>query len=61
VIRVLMGWEDDHLYGFRIHGRDCGIAYIGGPIFAEDAVAVPLSRFAFRPSDRRQERGAVPS
>jgi hypothetical protein len=52
VIQVLMGWEDDHLHRFRIHGRDYGIAYIGGPIFAEDAWAVPLSRFGFRPSER---------
>jgi hypothetical protein len=52
VIQVLMGWEDDHLHRFRIHGRDYGIAYIGEAIFAEDAAAVPLSRFAFRPSER---------
>jgi hypothetical protein len=43
VIQVLMGWEDDHLHRFRIHGRDYGIAYIGGPMFADDAAAVPLS------------------
>jgi hypothetical protein len=52
VIQVLMGWEDDHLHRFRIHGRDYGITYIGGPMFAEDASAVPLSRFAFRPGER---------
>jgi hypothetical protein len=52
VIQVLMGWEDDHLHHFRTHGRDYGITYIGGPIFAEDAAAVPLSCLAFRPSER---------
>ena len=52
VIQVLMGWEDDYLHRFRIHGRDYGVARIGGPIFAPDAAAVPLSRFAFRPSER---------
>ena len=40
------------MHCFRIHGRDFGIACIGGPIFAPDAAAVPLSRFAFRPSER---------
>ena len=52
VIQRLMGWDDDHLHRFRIHSRDYGLAYIGGPIFAEDASAVPLSRFGFRPSER---------
>ena len=41
VIQILMGWDDDHLHRFRIHGRDYGIAYIGGPNFGEDAAAVP--------------------
>ena len=26
VIQILMGWDDDHLHRFRIHGRDYGIA-----------------------------------
>ena len=52
VIQLLMGWDDDHLHRFRIHGRDYGIAYIGGMNFDEDAAAVPLSRFRFRPTER---------
>jgi hypothetical protein len=52
VIQLLMGWDDDHLHRFRIHGRDFGVAYIGGPSFAEDAAAVPLSHFGFRPTER---------
>jgi Plasmid pRiA4b ORF-3-like protein len=52
MIQLLMGWDDDHLHRFRIHGREYGIAYIGGPNFAEDAAAVPLSRFGFRPTER---------
>ena len=47
-----MGWDDDHLRRFRIHGPDYGIAYIGGPNFGEDAAAVPLSWFGFRPAER---------
>jgi hypothetical protein len=52
VIQLLMGWDDDHLHRFRIHGRDYGIADIGGPSFDEDAAAVPLSQFRFRPAER---------
>ena len=52
VIQLLMGWDDDHLHRFRIHGRDYGIAYLGGPSFGEDAASVPLSRFGFCPSER---------
>jgi hypothetical protein len=50
VIQILMGW--DHLHRFRIHGRDYGIDCIGGPNFGEDAAAVPLSWFGFRPTER---------
>jgi hypothetical protein len=52
VIQILMGWDDDHLHRFRIHGRDYGIAYAGGPSFGEDAAAVPLSWFRFRATER---------
>src|SRR5271165_4863167 len=52
VIQLLMGWDDDHLHRFRIHGRDYGIAHIGRMNFDEDAGAVPLSQFRFRPTER---------
>ena len=47
-----MGWDDDHLHRFRIHGRDYRIACIGGLSFDEDAAAVRLARFGFRPTER---------
>ena len=37
VIQLLMGWDDDHLHRFRIHGRDYGIAY---PIFSTFPVSL---------------------
>jgi len=52
VIQLLMGWEDDHLHRFRIHGRDYGIEETDGMPFDEDAEDVPLSRFGFRPAER---------
>jgi hypothetical protein len=51
-IQLLMGWDADHLHRFRIHGRDCGIAYVGGPSFDENAAAVRLAQFGFRPTER---------
>ena len=52
VTQLLMGWDDDHLHRFRIHGRDYGIAYVGGMVFDDDAASVPLSRFQFRATER---------
>jgi hypothetical protein len=52
VIQLLMGWGGDHLHRFCIQGHDYGIAYAGGLDFDEDAAAVPLSRFQFRPMER---------
>jgi hypothetical protein len=51
VIQLLMGWDDDHLHRFRIHGRDYGIAYLGGVSFDDDAAAASLSRFGLRPTE----------
>ena len=47
-----MGWDDDHLHRFCIHGVNYGIAYVGGPCFGEDAASVSLSRFQFGPTER---------
>jgi hypothetical protein len=52
VIQLLMGWDDEHLHRFRIHGRDYGVACMDGLGFDEDAEAVLLSRFRFRPTER---------
>jgi Plasmid pRiA4b ORF-3-like protein len=30
VIQLLMGWDDEHLQRFRIHGQDYGVDYIKG-------------------------------
>ena len=33
VVQVAMGWEDEHLHRFRVHGQDHGLAKIGTPGF----------------------------
>jgi hypothetical protein len=52
VLQLLIGWDDDHLHRFHIHGHDYGVAHGGGLTFAENAAAVPLSRFQFHPTER---------
>jgi len=52
VIQLVMDWDDAHLHRFCIQGCEYGIAYAAGLDFDEDAAAVPLSRFQFRPTER---------
>jgi len=52
VIQVLMGWEDEHLHRFLIHGRSYGIPATDGLHFGDDAEVVLLARFRFRPTER---------
>jgi len=36
ILQIAMGWSDDHLHQFRIHGKRYGIAWIGGISFSDD-------------------------
>jgi hypothetical protein len=51
-IQIAFGWTDFHLHRFRIHGRNYGIARIGGPAFSCDARHVRLDSFQFRRNER---------
>ena len=44
-IQACFDWRGEHLHRFRIHGKDYGIAYLGGISFEDNPHAVPLSRF----------------
>src|SRR5215471_11440413 len=44
-IQACFDWRGEHLHRFRIHGKDYGIAYLGGIRFDDNPYAVPLSRF----------------
>lgn len=48
---MLRGWKDEHLHRFRIDGQSNGILAIGALHLREDAEAVPLARFRFRPTE----------
>jgi hypothetical protein len=38
-IQVAFDWSGEHLHRFRIHGKDYGIAYLGGMSFDDGSVA----------------------
>jgi hypothetical protein len=47
-IQIAMGWMDSHLNRFRIHGKDYGVAHLGGLSFADDPRQIRLADFGFR-------------
>lgn len=51
-LQIVLGWSDVHLHYFHIHGKDYGIAQLGGLSFADDPETVCLSDFGFRPRER---------
>lgn len=51
-LQIAMGWTDSHLHRFRIHGKDYGVAHLGGFPFADDPGRVRLADFGFRPRER---------
>ena len=52
ILQITMGWSDDHLHRFRIHGKQYGIARMGGLSFSDDPDAVRLKDFRLRINER---------
>lgn len=50
-LQVALGWTDEHLHRFRIHGWEFAIPRVGAPGF-DDARRVRLTRFGFRVRER---------
>src|SRR5437868_13264164 len=50
-IQVAFDWSGEHLHRFRIHGKDYGIAYLGGISFDDNPHELPLSRFRLHPRE----------
>lgn len=42
IVQIAMGWSDDHLHQFRIHGKRYRIVRIGGIRFSDDPDSVRL-------------------
>jgi len=51
-IQIAMGWTDDHLHQFRIHGKRYVIARLGGISFSDDPESVSLKDSGFRINER---------
>jgi hypothetical protein len=42
ILQIVMGWEDAHLHRFLVHGKEYGVAKLGGVWFADDPQQVAL-------------------
>jgi Plasmid pRiA4b ORF-3-like protein len=52
IVQIVMGWTDSHLHRFIIHGKDYGIAQIGGISFSDDPRKVKLADLGWRVKER---------
>ena len=50
--QLAMGWTDSHLNCFIIHGKEYGVAHVGGISFSDDPSQVRLADFGFRVRER---------
>jgi Plasmid pRiA4b ORF-3-like protein len=48
IIQIAMGWTDSHLHRFVIHGKDYGVAQIGGINFTDDPTEIKLADFGWK-------------
>jgi hypothetical protein len=52
ILQVVMGWHNDHLHRFRIHGKEYGVSLLGGIGFSTNPHQVRLRDFRLRPGER---------
>jgi hypothetical protein len=52
IFQVVLGWTDEHLHRFVIHGKDYGISQIGGIGFRDDPHRVRLADLGLRVRER---------
>jgi hypothetical protein len=50
-IQIAFVGSGEHLHRFRIHGKDYGIAYLGGISFEDNPHEVPLAHFRLHPRE----------
>jgi len=51
-IQIAFGWSGDHLHRFLIHGRQYGVAYLGGITFRDDPRRIKLSDLGLRVKEK---------
>ncbi|MEM8718509.1 MAG: plasmid pRiA4b ORF-3 family protein [Cyanobacteria bacterium P01_G01_bin.39] len=52
IIQIVMGWKEEHLHQFLIHGVHYGINYPGTGEFMGNAHEIRLSKFGFREREK---------
>jgi len=52
ILQIAMGWSDDHLNRFRIHGIQYGVYHPGGIWFSHDPDTVRLKDLGLRINER---------
>jgi hypothetical protein len=52
IVQIAMGWSDEHLHQFRIHGKRYGIYRTGGIWFSDDPDSVRLKDLGLRLNER---------
>ena len=52
IMQIVMGWDDEHLHQFSIHGKHFGVEHSGGIYFTTDPKKIYLPHFNFRLKER---------
>lgn len=52
ILQIAMGWSDDHLNRFTIHGKDYGVSHPGGIWFSDDPAQVHLADLQLREREK---------
>ena len=52
ILQISFGWSDDHLHRFLIHGKQYGVAYLGGITFRDDPRRIKLSDLSLRVKEK---------
>src|SRR5438477_1061276 len=47
-LQIALGWSDEHLNRFVIHGREYGVGHLGGISFRDDSRRVRLADLGLR-------------
>lgn len=52
ILQIAMGWSDDHLNCFTIHGKEYGVYHSGGIEFSDDPETVRLADLQLREREK---------
>ena len=52
ILQISLGWSDDYLHRFLIHGKQYGVAYLGGITFRDDPRRIKLSDLSLRVKEK---------